>query len=82
MAKTEKMRFFGFSGKRSTKIFFEGTEVESWKKFYGKQAQILERGKERERKAFQRSQKGTGKESFPSPCQGKGKERFPQILGK
>ena len=68
MAKTEKNRdFYGFSVKRSTKIFFEGTEAESLNNFYGKQAQILERGKERkgkgklskdpkkeqERKAFQ-----------------------------
>ena len=58
----------------------EGTEEEKWN-FYGKKAQIWERGKEQERKAFQGPKKGTGKECFPSSGQGKGKERLPQILG-
>ena len=57
-------------------------EVESLNNFYGKQAQILERGKERERKAFLKPGKGIGKERFPFSDQGKGKERFPENFGK
>ena len=44
--------------------------------FLGTETQILERGKELERKAFLKPGKGTGKERFPFPGQGKGKERF------
>ena len=46
------------------------------------ETQILERRKERVRKAFLKPGKGTGKERFPFPGQGKGKERFPEIFGK
>ena len=38
--------------------------------------------RKRERKAFLKPEKGTGKEHFPFPGQGKGKERFPEIFGK
>ena len=50
--------------------------------FLGTETQILERGKELERKAFLKPGKGTGKERFPFTGQGKGKERFPEIFGK